>query len=83
MQVYKNDKRPYHLDEHGIIYKKSEMDQIFPCNMVPNALQLCILYESHNALGHNDSSRLHHYIRRHCYWKMLSQHCNNYVFPCP
>ena len=80
MQVYKNYKIPYHLDKHGIIYRKiRDGPNIFHISMVPNAFQPYNLYESHNAVGHNDSTRLYHFIRRHYYWKELHQHCNKYV----
>ena len=41
-----NNKTPYHLDGPNI----------FHSIMVPNALQPNILYECHNALGHNGST---------------------------
>ena len=76
----KLNKKPYCLDEHGITYrKKRDGPNIFHTIMVPNTLQPYILYESHNALGHNGSTRLHNFIRGHYYWKKLCQHCNKYV----
>ena len=45
-------------------------------------MQPYILYESHNALGHNGSTRLYHFIRMHYYCKKLHQHCNKYVCSC-
>ena len=60
--------------------EKLRMDQMFfHTIMVPNTLQPYILYESHNALGYNGSTRLYHFIRRHYYWKKLCQDCNKYV----
>ena len=47
--------------------------------MVPQTLQPYILYESHNALGHNGSTRMFNFIKKHHYWKKLWQHCNKYV----
>ena len=68
----KNEKIPYHLDECGITCRKiGDRPNIFHEIMVPNALQPYNLYESHNALGHNGSTRLYHLIRRHYYWKQL------------
>ena len=80
----KNEKMPYYLDEYGIIHRDiRDKPNIFQGIMVPNALQPYILYESHKALGHNGSTRLCSFIRRHYYWKKLLQFCNKYVFPCP
>ena len=54
---------PYYLDEHGITYRKiTNGPNIFHTVMIPNALQLYILYESHNALGHHGSTRMYHII---------------------
>ena len=50
--------------------------------MVPNTLQLYILYESHNALGYNGSTRLYNLIRRHYCWREWHQHSNKYVQSC-
>ena len=55
---------------------------IFHTIMVPNTVQPYILYECHNALGHNGSTRLYNFIRRHYYWKKLCQHCNKYMLVC-
>ena len=66
----KNDKPPYYLEEYGITYRKNrDWPNIFHTFMVPNTLQPFILYKSNNALGHNGSSRLYSFIRRHYYWK--------------
>ena len=66
------------------MYRKiRDQSNIFHANMVPYALQPYILYESHNALGHNGSTRLYHFIRMHYYWKALHQHCNKYLCSCP
>ena len=46
-------------------------------------MQPYILYEHHNALGQNSSTRLYHFIRRHYYWKKLHHHCRKYVHSCP
>ena len=63
--------------------KIRDWPNIYQAIMVPNALQPYILYESHNALGHNGSTRMYHFIRRHYYWKKLNQHCNKSVYSCP
>ena len=48
----RNDKIPYHLDEHGITYREiRDGPNVFHAIMIPDALQSYILYESHNALG--------------------------------
>ena len=74
---------PYHLGEHETIYRKiRDRPNIIHAIMVPNTLQSDILYECHNALGHNGSTRLYHFISRHYYWKRLCQHCNTYVCSC-
>ena len=66
----KNNETPYYLDEHGITYRKiRDRPNIFHAIMVPIALQPYILYECHNALGHNGSTRMYHFIRRYYYWK--------------
>ena len=65
-----------------LLIEKLEMDQIFHAIMVPNTLQPYILYESHNALGCNGSTR-YHFIRRNYYWKKLHEHCTKYVHSCP
>ena len=66
MQVYKNDKIPYHLEKHGITYRKiRERPNIFHAIMVTNALQPYILFESHNALVYNASIKLYNFIRSH------------------
>ena len=79
----KNDKTPYYWDEH-CIREMLGMDQIlFHAIIVPYTLQPYILYESHNALEHNGSSRLYHFIKRQHYWKKLCQHFNKYVCSCP
>ena len=66
----KNNKTPYYQDEHGITYGKiRDGSNIFHAIMVPNILQPYILYKSHNATGHNGSTRLYHIIIRHHYWK--------------
>ena len=81
MQVYENDKIPYYLDKHGIIYRKiRDRPNSFHAIVVPNALQSYILYESDNALGHNGCARLCHFIRKHYYWTKLCQHCNKCVY---
>ena len=64
----KNEKIPYYLDEHGITYRKiRDGPNVFHAILVPNALQPFISYKSHSPLGHNDSTRLYHFIRRHYY----------------
>ena len=66
MQVYEKWQYTYYLDKHGITYGKSrDGPNIFHAIMVPNTLQPYILYESDNALGHNGSTRLYHFIRKH------------------
>ena len=50
--------------------------------MMPQTLQPYILYENHNSLGHNGSTRLHNYIKRHYNWRKLWQHCNKYIRSC-
>ena len=73
----------YYLDEHGVAYRKIKNGpNIFQTVMVPLALQPYILYESHNALGHNDFTRVYNFVKRH-YWRKLHQHCNKYVRSCP
>ena len=65
-----NIETPYYLEKHGIMYRKiRDEPNIFHAIIVPNTLQSYILYECHNALGHNGSTRLYHFIRRHYYWK--------------
>ena len=67
-----HDKILNHLDEHGVVYRKVwEGSNIFHAIMIPQKLQTYILYESHNALGHNGSTRLYKYnkdsiIGRNC-----------------
>ena len=79
----KNEKLPYYLNEHGITYRKiRDGPNIFHAIMVPNALHSYILYESHKVLGHNGSTSLFHFIRRHYYWKRLHQHHNMYIHSC-
>ena len=59
---------PDYFKEHVITYKKiRDGPKTFQPIMVPNTLQPYILYECHNALGHNGSTRLYHSIRRHYY----------------
>ena len=72
------------FNKHGIMYRQIEdRPHIFHAIMVPQTLQPYILYESHNALGNNGSTRLYNAIKTHCYWKKLWQHCNKYVRSCP
>ena len=56
---------------------------VFHAILVPNTLQPYILYESHKAQGHNGSTRLYDFIRKHYYWKKLHQHSNKYIWSCP
>ena len=51
--------------------------------MVSQTLQPYELYEIHNALGHNGSTRLYSFIKRYYYWEKLCWHCNKYVRSCP
>ena len=68
---------------HMVLYtEKTDGSNIFHAIMVLQTLQPYILYESHNASGHNGSIRLYNFIKRHYYWK-LYQHCNKYVRSCP
>ena len=54
--------------QDGIIYRKVRMDQnIFHVIIVPQKLQLYILYECNNALGHNGSTRVYTFIERFYY----------------
>ena len=69
----KNDNAPYYLDKHSITSGKiREGLNIFHAIMVPNTLQPYILYKSHNTQGHNGSTRMYHFIRRHYYWKKIA-----------
>ena len=71
------------MNENSITYRKiREGPNIFHAIMVPNTLQPFILYECHNALGHNGSTRLYHFIRRNHYWKKVCQQCNKYMHSC-
>ena len=46
------------MDEHDIAYVKiKDGSNIFHAVMVPQTLEPYMLYESHNALGHNRSTR--------------------------
>ena len=79
----KNNESPYHLDEHGIIYRKiRDGPNSFHASMVPKTLQPYIFYECHNALKHYGSTRLHNFLRRNYYWEKLCQICNKYVCSC-
>ena len=51
--------------------------------MIPQTLQPYILFESHNTLGHNSSTRLYNVFKRHYYWRRIQQYCNKYVHSCP
>ena len=58
-------KAPYYLDEHSTVYRKAwDGSSIFHAIMVPQKLQSYILYESHIALGHNESTRLYNFIKK-------------------
>ena len=71
----KKNETSYHLDKH--IYRKiRDRPNIFHAIMVPKNLQPRILYECHNALGHNGSTGLYHPIRRNYYWENLHQNWN-------
>ena len=67
-----------------VLYTEKIRDgpNIFHAIMVPNTLQPYILYECHNALGLNGSTRLYQFIRRNYYWKKLCQNGNNYMHSC-
>ena len=55
----KYDKILYYLDEHGIVYSKiKHRPNIFYAVIASQTLQPHILYETHNALRHNGSTRL-------------------------
>ena len=80
----KCEKTLYYLDEHSITYRKIKLDKIFfHMIMVLQTLQPFILYESHSKLGHNGSTRLYNFIKRHYYWRKLHQQCNKYIRSCP
>ena len=55
----------------------------FPCNHGTSNLVTLHLYQSHNALGHNDSTRLYNFTKGHNYWRKWHQHCYKYVRSCP
>ena len=65
-----------------VLIERSDEPNIFHAIMAPNTLQPYILYECHNTLGHNGSTRFYHFIRRHHYWKKVYQYCNKYVHSC-
>ena len=66
------DETLYFLDEHGIVYRKiKDGSNIFHAIMVPQTLRPYILCESHNALEHNNPTRLYNLIKRHYYWRKL------------
>ena len=68
------------MDEHGIICRKvRDGPNIFQAIMIAKTLQPYILYMCHNALGHNGSMRLYHFIRRKYFWKKVHQNCNKFV----
>ena len=70
--------------DNGIAYRKiKDGSNIFHAVMVPQTLQPCILYKSHNVLGHNGSTRLYNFIKRYYFQRKLCQHCNKYVGSCP
>ena len=59
-----HNKTPYYLDESMIVYRKVRDGlNIFHAIMFPQLLQPYILYESHNVLGHNGSTRLYTFIK--------------------
>ena len=70
----------YYLVNHGVTYRKiKDGPNIFHAVMVP---KLCN-HETHNALGHNGSTRLYNFIKRHYYCRKLHQYYNKYVRSCP
>ena len=78
-----HNETPYYLDDNGIVYRKvRDGSNIFHNIMVPQKLQPYILYECHNALGHNGTTRLYTFIKRFYYWKKLYQDCSKYVRSC-
>ena len=59
-----HDKTPYHLDKHGIAYRKVwNGPNICHAIMVPQKLQPCILYESYSSLQCNGSTWLYNFIK--------------------
>ena len=62
-----------------LLTERSGRPNIYFAIMVPNTMQPYLLNDCYSTLGHNDSTRLYYFTRRHYYWKMCHQHCNKYI----
>ena len=76
-------RKPYFLDSEGILTKTViDNDHTFEVTVVPRALTGFILHQSHDALGHNGTQRLYHYLKRLYYWKGLRPDVDKHVKHC-
>ena len=49
----------------------------FKVLIVPKTIQKYLLYESHNGLDHNGTTRLYQFLKRQYYWKGLKESAQN------
>ena len=55
----------------------------FKALIVPKTIQNYLLYESHNGLDHNGTTRLYQFLKRQYYWKGLKESAQKFVRNCP
>ena len=74
----KNDN--YFADTMGILYKKViDFNSTFSAVVVPQILIKYLLHTSHNFLGHTETMKLHHFIKRLYYFQGMRTKIHQYV----